>query len=206
MAINHLSVTAVYQNSTKMVMYGYVQSSYGEKDEDVLRKWISLHEWALTKPEMDDLVIDQMVFSNLYQQREFIDRTYGLFGIRYYCDNKDIPLTGYETFIYEEAIEDWYQMYQNVVIAGQLLPSVLFRGKEDKLQNAMTNLNRVSEQMYGEIDSKESFVSHLSTNHVKRVLMMHPLQAMAQYSREHEQLDLFRYQLFKEEKESEVNA
>lgn len=206
MVKENLSITAVYQNAEHMILYAYYDGYLrGKNTIELVKKWIDLHEYSFTEKEMQDLTITEVKFSSLKRKIEFIERHKFAYDITCYRGHERLPMTGYERVIYEKVIDSWYDMYKTVVVAGQILPSVLFENEE--MNQTMQELHVLSGKMYEKVDCYDSFLEFLSTTHVKRTLIVHPMSAIAEYNDEENQLELFRYQLFKDDlknEESEV--
>lgn len=199
----------IYANFQDKDLYGYADPEYcfeGETPEDMVDGWLKLHKEFFTEEEFNRLHIIQIA-RNSKEGRRFLDRTLDVFNIYHYLDRCPFLVTGYEAYLYKQTIQEYYSMYQNVVIAGKLLPPVLNQEiihdkmplneikRKQNMSITMDNLRTLSEIMYESVQSKESFVSFLSTTFIKDNLLMHPLCAMGLYAEEMRLNKSFRYHM-----------
>ena len=198
----NLEIAVIYKDSNKMIMYGYYDGPLkNDSTLSMIYRWIDLHASTFSEQERKDLIIDKIIFPSLKAKISFIERYDFVYDITYYHGNENLPFTGYEATVYEETIQEWYEMYKTTVVAGQILPSIMFG--DDKMNNVMQSLNDVSVKMYELVNDFNSFLSFVSTIHIKNALIVHPIVAASEYHEMTEQEELFRYQLFKDEPKNE---
>lgn len=199
----------IYANFQDKELYGYADPEYcfeGETPDDMVNGWLNLHKEFFTKEEFEKLHIVQIT-RNSREGRRFLDRTSDVFNIYHYLDRRPFLVTGYEVYLCKDEIQKYYSMYQDVIIAGVALPNVLNQGvigddlsdkelsRKKNMSITMDNLRTLSEIMYESVQSKETFVSFLSTTFIKDKLLMHPLRALGLYAEEMRLNASFRYHM-----------
>lgn len=191
-------IVVIFQNRKNMLLWGFAKGEELSDAMSLAMTWESDHAHVLSASERAELTIEPVelygknirgAFLAKYSEYEII-REYGL------------AITKYEKRFYEEPVDMWYQMYQNAIIASQVIPDILTGGAS--LMESLEQFKTISETLYNYIDNKETFRHYLSTIQVKNMLITHPGQVLMQLADEDERLALFRHQLFKDDKESEV--
>ena len=162
--------------------------------------------------EISNLYINKVTFSTEKEKTDFM-LYHDIYRMEKYYDS-DLIVTRYERLLYHEIILRWYDMYKDVVVASQILPSVLNQEKE-KVHNAMTGLQIAADEMYDMVTNFYEFTQLISTRYIKGSLLVHPISALSMYQNKKEDMQLFKRQLFRfddniypknyNSKESEVN-
>ena len=207
--MKNLEITTVCQSESRLTMWGFIDAPFkSDKSMQLFHDWEDIHCGVLSLKERNEVVIGSLVFNGESHKRSFMAK-YNSYEITNFHGIPGCALAKYEQVIYEPIVSEWYEMYQHVIVAGQLLPSILYDGNlygndDPAIDKKLQQLKEITGWLYNEIDNKQAFLTHMSTVHIKNTLMVHPTTALMQCADEQHRLELFRHQLFKDE-EREVS-
>lgn len=200
--MSNLAISAIFQTPDSGLLWGFTEGETQQQSRDLANKWIDVHAHLFIPAELDQIHIRDLTSFRSSARDHFLVK-FAQWHIDYY-DFDEIPMTKYEHSIYAQIVDEWYKMYQDVIIASHILPTVM--APEGDVFQPLNLIKDGAEEMYRKIDSKKTFASYLSTNYIKNAVLLHPIQAMMLYKDEEDRKMMFRYQLFKDEKESEVTT
>lgn len=189
-ARENLTVFILYSNDRRESMYGYYDSS----DISGVEDWINQRKHLFLPQELAKMTIAESKFRNIQEKMEFMMK-YDIYRLESYY-NIGLIFTNYEREIYHDVIVRWYDMYKDVVVASQILPTIMDHGN-DKVHDIMENLTKLSDDMYSMVNNYEKFTQLISTDYIKRCLLSHPIVSLTMYQNKKEDMQLFKHQLFR---------
>lgn len=196
--LNNAKFVAIFKDDKTMILWGFAKGETLGDAMALANEWKEHHRHVLSTSEATQLMIAPVEVTSKKLRNAFMTKYSDYEIIREY----GMAITKYEKRFYDEPIDLWYEMYQNIIIGSQVIPDILTGGTE--IQGPLNHLRVICEHLYNRINNRETFVRYLSTIQVKNMLITHPGQVLMQLADEDERLALFRYQLFKDDKESEV--
>lgn len=183
----NLEITLVYQNRNKMILYGFVDEPYAPNGFTTTVNW--LQQNPSIKGEKNH--IEKLKFKTIRAKLEWVEMHLEFLIEKYYMSK--LLFTRYERLIYHETLFGLYEMYKDVVIAGQILPMFL---DLDIQQQLPFNLGKLSEDMYKLVNDYASFTSILSTKYVTNKLIAHPINILLMSKENKENEKLFKDKMF----------
>lgn len=180
-------VNILYQNHNCKIIYAWCMVDPTKKS-DVIKEYMKQRYGVIPDIEYNELELVEEELTG----REILKFTsiYEMFEVVTLCDC--LYVTKYEKEMYLSEINKWYNMYKDVIIASQLLPSVI----GDTEKTPINQLNDIGTKLYESIDSIDSFIRHLRTSYITKRLLMHPLTALNMFSEEDTNRRLFQNRMF----------